>query len=481
MQDEPTTPSELIASSRVWDDPHESLDSVNARIHDGVPINKLNARALRYVKQILDRFPYNKIDSDSVCLEIGSGTGFIMEALNDELKRRGRPPNSIIGLDIAKNMSDRARSRLGDNSPYKYKIYDGIDIPQPQGSLDLIYSVAALQHIPKPFVYNLFLQMHRLLKPSGMAVFSLLSFKALPAQEKSGQLWRREIYQQVHGKTGHWLHYYSKEELSYVLRTGTGFNHVDVQVDSGGVWVCMRKTSPSPLWRLPGLSSSIGWMNCLRWVREDLEIRTAERRRRRNAQLINSSGLFDTNFYFEQRPDIADAGVDPIDHYLKHGAAENMSPSMLFDTRFYTSQCADIDEENPLVHFIRVGATLGRNPHPLFDTGFYVSCYGAKMPTGMNPLAHFLTLGGAIGFNPHPLFNSGWYMSQFPDVRFDRINPLVHYLTDGWRQGAAPHQEFDGELYLKSNPDVRAAGTNPLEHFLRHGRQEGRSQPKPPR
>ena len=58
------------------------------------------------------------------------------------------------------------------------------------------------------------------------------------------------------------------------------------------------------------------------------------------ADLIRNSGLFDADFYRTRYPDAADSGLDPIDHYLRIGAAKGYDPSPLFDTGYYARQMA---------------------------------------------------------------------------------------------------------------------------------------------
>src|SRR5207248_9678583 len=118
-------------------------------------------------------YPYTARPPSPDCLEIGPGTGFIMEALERALTARGQAPKSITGLDIAEHMLDKARQRLGDRLPYRFLHYDGLAVPLADRSLDLIYSVASLQHVPKPYVYNLFFEIQRLLRGNGFAVFQL--------------------------------------------------------------------------------------------------------------------------------------------------------------------------------------------------------------------------------------------------------------------------------------------------------------------
>ncbi|GAB5378386.1 MAG: hypothetical protein AcusKO_48480 [Acuticoccus sp.] len=49
------------------------------------------------------------------------------------------------------------------------------------------------------------------------------------------------------------------------------------------------------------------------------------------ASAIAKTGLFDGEWYLAQNPDVADAGFDPLEHYLLHGGAEGRAPSPFFD------------------------------------------------------------------------------------------------------------------------------------------------------
>ena len=62
-------------------------------------------------------------------------------------------------------------------------------------------------------------------------------------------------------------------------------------------------------------------------------------------------------------PDVVASGLDPIVHYLRHGAAEGHDPSPRFDTRAYVAGNHDVSASgvNPLLHFIRHGSREGRS------------------------------------------------------------------------------------------------------------------------
>lgn len=221
------------AAFKTWNRTEESLEAIEKRIHDGVPIERLHERAAHYMAAMSSNFPWAMPEKNAVVLEIGSGVGYIMEAAFEKLH-----PSRITGLDIAPAMIERAKERLARDKvaiPAEFLSYDGIEIPMESGSVDYVYSVACLQHIPKPYVYNLFGQMMRVLKPSGAATLHFLSFSVLKLRAGAFDI-RLEIAQQLAGAEGHWHHFYSRDELMYVLKYGYNAQHVEVTEDDGALW-----------------------------------------------------------------------------------------------------------------------------------------------------------------------------------------------------------------------------------------------------
>jgi hypothetical protein len=88
-----------------------------------------------------------------------------------------------------------------------------------------------------------------------------------------------------------------------------------------------------------------------------------ERKKIKNQiKLLKSSGHFDEAWYLAANADVARQGADPVEHYVRHGAAEGRNPSPSFNTRRYLQINPDVAHAgmNPLVHFVKYGIAEGR-------------------------------------------------------------------------------------------------------------------------
>ncbi len=112
----------------------------------------------------------------------------------------------------------------------------------------------------------------------------------------------------------------------------------------------------------------------------------------RDEYLIRRSGLFDQAWYLRQYPDVKTAGVAPLRHYLRHGAAE------------------------------------GRDPNPYFDSDWYLTKNPDVAAAGVNPLRHYASRGSVEGRDPSPRFSSKRYLALHPDIAAAKLNPLQHFL-----------------------------------------------------
>ena len=151
-------------------------------------------------------------------------------------------------------------------------------------------------------------------------------------------------------------------------------------------------------------------------------------------------------------------------------------PHTLFDHDWYLHQNPDVEEAgvNPLVHYMLHGWKAGRDPNPLFSTLFYLEQNPDVADAGINPLVHYMLHGWQEGRDPHRLFSTKFYLENNPDVAAAEVNPLEHYLKFGAEETRDPHPQFNNAWYWEQNPDVAAAGMNPLVHYVLHGEAEGR-------
>jgi hypothetical protein len=135
--------------------------------------------------------------------------------------------------------------------------------------------------------------------------------------------------------------------------------------------------------------------------------REEERKRRR--------GLFDPDFYLERYPDVRAAGLDPLRHYVEHGATEGRKPHRLFDPAYYLRQrpearAAGVD---PLLDFLEGGARVA-NPHPLFD------CAGdAQRLVDYIAAKHVARSAAAIVISDEPLDSAARQQRAF----FEAVRP----------------------------------------------------------
>ena len=219
----------------------DSLEKTEKRIHDGASGVELKARSNEYIDAIRYCVPAKYLSNDLEIMEIGSGLAYIIEAAVQSFK-----PKQIIGLDVSDQMIEKAKARLKrdrvDQSSISFLHYDGVKIPLENESLDFIYSVATIQHIPKPYAYNLFGEILRILKPKSYACIQLCAFSLLPTHEKLLNVkYKEEIRRQIKGYEEHYHYFYSYEELIYILGDVYGATNIDIKEIEGILWVTFGK------------------------------------------------------------------------------------------------------------------------------------------------------------------------------------------------------------------------------------------------
>lgn len=213
----------------------------------------------------------------------------------------------------------------------------------------------------------------------------------------------------------------------------------------------------------------------------------------RCASVLLKSGLFDPEYYLRRNPDVVAAGIDPVEHYLRHGAGEMRDPGPHFSTKRYLQRYPGVAKSglNPLYHFIVRGYAQGLERAPTNAAA------GAKADAGVRsgtppdaarslPLAsegrRRLVVYTAVFGEYDDLFMPSLEQAERCDfvIFTDRQE-----VPPPWRRGPVsyatpnrfkrnrfykllPHRlfpDYEWSLYLDGNVDLRM---DPLEFLDRH-------------
>ncbi len=171
---------------------------------------------------------------------------------------------------------------------------------------------------------------------------------------------------------------------------------------------------------------------------------------------------FDAPFYLSQNPDVEQAGIDPLVHFVLWGWREGRDPNPDFSTSFYLLDNPEVSEAdvNPFFHYVTVGAAEGKSARPPMQDPLPNAEHEHKATEAIRLL------------RPH--FDAQFYLQANPDIAEAGIDPLVHYFNHGWKENRDPTPEFSTFAYLKHNSDVAAAGVQPFWHYITVGKAEGR-------
>ena len=78
-------------------------------------------------------------------------------------------------------------------------------------------------------------------------------------------------------------------------------------------------------------------------------------------------GEFDPHYYLTMNEDVAQAGVDPLAHFIEFGWREERDPNAYFSTKSYLEENPDVESAgiNPFYHYVVAGRAEGRRPRPM--------------------------------------------------------------------------------------------------------------------
>lgn len=138
--------------------------------------------------------------------------------------------------------------------------------------------------------------------------------------------------------------------------------------------------------------------------------------------------LFSPEFYGRQL-EPAERETPPLLHYLTAGSARGLKPHPLFDPDWYRDRYPDIAQAGlePLTHFVASGWKGGRSPSGWFDAGHYVALRGLGLSPQVNPLLDYLEGGAWRVGEARPGFPTAAYLAATPSLAAEGLTPLEHW------------------------------------------------------
>ncbi|HNA88401.1 MAG TPA: FkbM family methyltransferase, partial [Anaerolineales bacterium] len=172
---------------------------------------------------------------------------------------------------------------------------------------------------------------------------------------------------------------------------------------------------------------------------------------------------FSSRWYLDTYEDVKSAGLNPLMHYLKYGQAEGrialslqnvddlhlIETSELFDRDWYLEKYPDVAELklSPAFHYLYYGGFEGRDPGEQFSSAFYLDLYEDVKQTGLNPLVHYLRYGQKGGRVAH--FRN---TSNLPDTFFSSFLKLVDESMSNWYEDNYDYYRF-GDVQSDASSD----------------------------
>jgi len=171
---------ETLADHRDFWNRSAAADSLTAILADGDERSYQSSG--RTEAEALRRF----LGPDTRVLDIGCGTGRVMEHLAPWCRE-------VHGIDISERMVAGGRERLAHLPNVQFHNGNGYDLAGfEDGTFDVVYSIVALQHMPRTVAYNYLLESNRVLTEDGVLwcyVPNLLRDDAFAAFHHLSQPW----------------------------------------------------------------------------------------------------------------------------------------------------------------------------------------------------------------------------------------------------------------------------------------------------
>jgi glycosyltransferase involved in cell wall biosynthesis len=128
--------------------------------------------------------------------------------------------------------------------------------------------------------------------------------------------------------------------------------------------------------------------------------------------------------------------------------------AQMFTTKSYIAAAGlpvGTSDERALDHFLRTGLWQDVSPSPLFDAAYYRS----QIDTGTLTLPAFLdwlAYGREHRIVPTPRFDEEFYSTRYVDLADPRLDLFLHFVMHGMREGRSPNLLFDPFWYAVHTP-----------------------------
>ncbi|MCK0508427.1 radical SAM protein [Aromatoleum anaerobium] len=158
----------------------------------------------------------------------------------------------------------------------------------------------------------------------------------------------------------------------------------------------------------------------------ELQKRFSKNHFNRNAVLRTE--LFDPQYYLEAYPDIRNAGIDPLTHFIDHGAWEGRNPCRYFDMSYYLDQYPELakNRSHPLADYIRYSVKKCRKPNAFFNADFYLNFYPEIKKSGQSPLEHFISQLRSASISVNTIINHATGNSEYNIVAKKLIEEILY-------------------------------------------------------
>lgn len=135
-------------------------------------------------------------------------------------------------------------------------------------------------------------------------------------------------------------------------------------------------------------------------------------------------GLFDSNFYLENHPDVKTNDVNPLYHFLRHGLNESRSA------------ISTEPSEKPVLVVKKSSLTPEEELEYLEKNVDWVNYQTEKGPGAVRKTAKYFAKNWHKDLPTLPnFFDTKLYLDMYPDIAASKVNPLVHYLKHGRKEG----------------------------------------------